>query len=248
MWYVSTGESSLPLRWQLKRFQHTATGLVHLLPSMQSHGRREPAVAIVQAVKPSEVQDASDPVLVAMARKSVPTAVDALIDRHYSAVQRFIARQICDSDFAQDLTQEVFATAFEHLAQLKDDAAFLPWLYRIARNRCHSSHRGTISWTQIAVIDWIDNASSVRTKVSARDHAIEEIDEADMIQHVLDRLRPSYRELLLLRHLAGFSLDEVAAIIGCSRATTQRRINRAEASFRHHYATVEARQDGRQAT
>lgn len=81
-------------------------------------------------VGPDQLQDAPNQFVVAMARRNIPIAMDLLIDRHYSAVQRFLARQTCDPDLAQDLTQEVFATALTRLAQLNDDAAFLPWLYR----------------------------------------------------------------------------------------------------------------------
>lgn len=201
----------------------------------------EPAIRLDQLV------DAPDHVLVDLARQDTPIAMDVLVDRHYSAVQRFLTRQTRDPDLAQDLTQEVFATALTRLTQLNDDATFLPWLYRIARNQCHSSRRRTQRLIPLAVIDWIDIASISRMKtISAQGRSIVDIEEADVIQHALDRLRPEYRELLLLRHLAGFSLDEVATIVDSSRATTQRRINRAEASFRNQYAVMLAQTDGRQ--
>lgn len=201
----------------------------------------------ISSVRPDQLNDAPDHVLVAMARRSIPLAMDVLIDRHYSTVQRFLTRQVQNHDLAQDHTQEVFTTALTHLGQLNDDAAFLPWLYRIARNQCHSSRRDTMRLLPLAVVDWIGAVSSSRmTSIAVHGRSIADIDEAAVIQHVLDRLRPEYRELLLLRHLAGFSLDEVAAIVDCSRATTQRRINRAEARFRNQYAMVQAQTDGRQ--
>lgn len=205
-------------------------------------------MVIQSSTRSDPLADAPDHVLVDLARQKTPFAIDVLIDRHYSPVQRFLTRQTRDPDFAQDLTQEVFATAFERLAQLNDAAAFLPWLYRIARNQCHSSYRRTTRLISIDVIGWIDMATSSRMKpIAAQGRSIVDIAEADVIQQVLDRLRPDHRELLLLRHLAGFTLDEVAAIINRSPQTTQRRINRAEASFRNHHATIEAPQDRWQA-
>lgn len=40
-----------------------------------------------------------------------------------------------DADEVEDVVQETFVRAFRRVAQLKEPAAFEPWLYAIARNR-----------------------------------------------------------------------------------------------------------------
>jgi RNA polymerase sigma-70 factor, ECF subfamily len=40
-----------------------------------------------------------------------------------------------DADEVEDVVQETFVRAFRRVAQLKETAAFEPWLYAIARNR-----------------------------------------------------------------------------------------------------------------
>ena len=79
----------------------------------------------------------SDSQLVARCRSGDQQAWAELVDRfsryvYAISVQAF---RLSDAD-AEDVFQEVFARAYEHLDKLRDDAAVRPWLAQLTRRLC----------------------------------------------------------------------------------------------------------------
>jgi len=82
-------------------------------------------------------QTLSDSQLVARCRSGDQQAWAELVDRfsryvYAIAVQAF---RLPESD-AEDVFQEVFARAYQHLDKLRDDAAVRPWLAQLTRRLC----------------------------------------------------------------------------------------------------------------
>lgn len=65
-------------------------------------------------------------------------AFEALFEQHHARIYDFIARMIDDPAEADDLTQDVFLKAYRKLPETvaRGDFRPVPWLYRIATNRC----------------------------------------------------------------------------------------------------------------
>ncbi|MHC4542383.1 MAG: RNA polymerase sigma factor, partial [Planctomycetota bacterium] len=57
-----------------------------------------------------------------------------LVDEYYEQIYLFMRRLGHDRHASEDLTQDVFFSAWHHIGQLKDDKALNSWLYRIASN------------------------------------------------------------------------------------------------------------------
>ena len=63
-------------------------------------------------------------------------AHEQLLQRYRRSLQHLVLKMVRNPDDAQDLTIEIFARAFRHLAHYKPDYAFSTWLFRIATNCC----------------------------------------------------------------------------------------------------------------
>src|SRR5919198_3777670 len=79
----------------------------------------------------------TDAQLVHRCREGDPEAWNALVERfsryvYAIAVQAFHLRE----HDAEDVFQEVFARAYQHLDSLRDDAAVRPWLGQLTRHAC----------------------------------------------------------------------------------------------------------------
>src|SRR6185437_9169798 len=76
---------------------------------------------------------------VLMAVGSARTALDDRFTRlvldHQRRIYRFVYGMVGVEVLAEDLTQDVFLSAFKALERLPDDANEQAWLYTIARNR-----------------------------------------------------------------------------------------------------------------
>lgn len=63
-------------------------------------------------------------------------AAGALVQRYYPEIHRYLARQLGDREWAEDLSQEVFIAVLQHIDRFDPlRAGFRTWLYRIATNK-----------------------------------------------------------------------------------------------------------------
>lgn len=63
-------------------------------------------------------------------------AFDQLVQMHQRAVFHHCLSVVKDLSSAEDLTQETFVKAYQHLSLFRQQARFSTWLWRIAHNLC----------------------------------------------------------------------------------------------------------------
>jgi len=107
--------------------------------------------------------------------------------------------------------QDVFLTAWQRLAALRDPAAFAPWLSAIARNRATDYLR-----------------SAPRTTELPPDLRAADSDdfEARQVLGVINNLPDAYRETLTLRLVEGMTGPEIAACTGLTEGSVRVNLHR----------------------
>jgi RNA polymerase sigma-70 factor (ECF subfamily) len=174
--------------------------------------------------------DPPDFVLVAQAKAGSETALVRLTARYYQPVRLFLLRRTGDRDLADDLTQETFLRALEHLADLRDDRRFRAWLYQIACRTC--------------LMHWRRGA---RTLIVPLEHATQITDSSApsstdiRVQTILDALPSRLREVLVLHGLHEQAVPEVARTLGISVDAVYKDFSRAKKQFCVLYATGQRR-------
>jgi RNA polymerase sigma-70 factor (ECF subfamily) len=116
---------------------------------------------------------------------------------------------------ARDATQETFISAWRSFGTLREPERFDAWLGRILINQCHMAlrHRGRVR--EVAITDSTDQTpDSAPTSSSDFDAAF-------------DRLSADQRALLVLHHLHGYDIREIAAWLGIPGGTVKWRLSRA---------------------
>jgi RNA polymerase sigma-70 factor (ECF subfamily) len=152
-------------------------------------------------------------------------AEEALFRRYVELVGATAMRMLRNRAEAEDVVQETFLIAFQHIARLRDPEALRGWLVRIALSRVHRRFR----FHRLRSFLGLSFNSMETLEEAASDEASNE-DRAELalIDQGLLRLKASEREVWLLRHAVGCSLEEVASASGCSLATAKRRLRVAE--------------------
>lgn len=180
----------------------------------------------------TRMETAREQGLVARARADT-AAFGELYDFYLPRVYGFIARRVGDRATAEDLT----ATAFERaLAAVRRsdfrNESFGGFLYRVAANAVidHGRRNRRVlplrprSGDGDAVGDG-DESMAIGDERAA--NAFTAAIDRDTLRRALAGVADHHRRVIILRYLDGLASDELAAALGCSRATAAVRLHRA---------------------
>jgi len=148
-----------------------------------------------------------------------------LVERYHQPVFRFARNLIGDEHDAEDITQEVFLAAFDHLASYNAKrASLLTWLFTIARNGCVNYLKRTRPVIDgEAIANTLPAASS---DDSARNEFWSRLDEA------LDVLPIEQKTAFVLAEIEGLPYADIAHIEKTTLGTVKSRIHRAKQRLR----------------
>ena len=184
--------------------------------------------------------------------RALPTAVQALVERaaggEHAAFDRLTelfvdgavrtALAILESEAdARDAVQEAFVAAWRELPRLRDHGQFEAWLTRILVNRCRSvlRHRRVVGLREIALDPPEGATGSARSggdqAVDPRAVSQDAIGEADAIRRAFGRLTPDARVLIVLHHLEGRLVGDIAGLLGVPEGTVKWRLHAARAAL-----------------
>jgi RNA polymerase sigma-70 factor, ECF subfamily len=179
----------------------------------------------------STVPQSLDLSIVSAARAGDAHAIEAVVIQCYPSIRRFLRYLADDSNIADDLTQDVMLSAAVHLPTLSSDTLLMPWLYQMARNALHSYGRRQRRRLIVSLDEWMERASG-KHDVAKPVSAVDEIEDDIVVRQLLNGLSSIDREVMYLRHAAGFTAAEIASVVGISHAATRQRIHRAVSALR----------------
>ena len=179
--------------------------------------------------------------LVEHARRGDHQAFAVLVRRYERKLIRVLTRLVHQPEQARDLAQETFWRVYTRLDRFDTARRFGPWLFRVGINLGLDWLRSAKNETPPAAsIDRTDHNGQALVELPDPDPRIQ-TELAQEVQFILTLIPASYRTILVLRDLEGFSSSEVAAIVGRREATVRWRLAKARAKFREIW---ERRQEG----
>ena len=160
-----------------------------------------------------------------MASSDIDARFTSMFERHYNEVLAYCARRGVRSE-AEDATAEVFAVAWRRIDEI-DWETVRPWLYGIARgvmnNRWRSLKRHSRLTNKIASLAPLshDNPDVV---------VVRRAQDAEVVG-VLQLLKASDQEVLMLAAWEELTVREIAVAIGISTSAAEQRLHRARRRF-----------------
>jgi RNA polymerase sigma-70 factor, ECF subfamily len=152
--------------------------------------------------------------------------VQANLRRIYLQVYRIVG----NADDAQDLTQEVFIKALQRNEQIQDAQKAAHWLSRIATHTAIDFLRRR-KRSPFSPSDDLTMQSTSDTGESPEQGALRG-EQRSILDAGLKRLSERERTALVLRDVEGFSAEEVAEHLSCSKATVRSHIANARVKFK----------------
>ncbi len=177
--------------------------------------------------------------LVRLSQAGDEAAFEQLVRRHQHRVFALVGGILRHPEDVEDIAQQVFLKAYLGLKKFDQRAAFSTWLYKIAVNECWDYLRkkkvrpllyeADLSEEQVSRLDGI--ASYERPPESPS----ERIEARQALDYVLGALSEQDRQLLILKEIEGFSVQELAEILGLNVNTVKVRLFRARGRIMNAY-------------
>jgi RNA polymerase sigma-70 factor, ECF subfamily len=165
-----------------------------------------------------------DTELVLRAQRGDQSAFAEIASISYGRLNSFAYGVLRERGAAEDATQQAMLQAWRNLPKLRDPARFDAWAYRLTLNACHAEARRAKRWMPNLAIE--GNHEPV-----ARDE-IGPIADRDLLERGFRSLPVEQRAVLVLRHLVGLPLEEVAQTLDIPAGTARSRLYRALQSMR----------------
>ena len=172
---------------------------------------------------------ATDAELAKDALAGAEAAYRELVTRYATPAVNFIFRFVRDRALAEDLAQEGFLRVYQRLNTFDPGRKFSSWFFQVLRNitidylRVHRLPTSSLddlaeAGNQGAVVDR-DSASPEQLAGQS--------ELATAMSAALSRIRPEYREVVVLRYQEGLTQPEIAEILGLPSGTVKTYLHRA---------------------
>ena len=173
----------------------------------------------------------------AKAREGDLGAFNELVNRYSRKIYR-LAKHITQNDEdAEDVLQETFLKAFEHLGDFQGQSKFYTWIVRIAVNESLMRLRKRKSDRTVPLDEPLDTGEDTVVRDIAvwednpeQKYSREEI--AGILDEAVQSLKPAFRTVFVLRDIEELSTEETAEALGISVPAVKSRLLRARLQLR----------------
>jgi RNA polymerase sigma-70 factor (ECF subfamily) len=178
----------------------------------------------------------SDEALVSRILKGERHLFDIVVQRHRHRLMRVAMSIMRNETEAEDVVQDAFLSAYQHLAQFAGRAKFSTWLSRIAMHRAfalvaqNSRH--------VSLDEEYEDEQPVRVVPDSAPDPEQRLyfhEVVSLVGAAVAELPESYRSVLLMREGEGADTSSTARNLHLSQSNVKVRLHRARAMVRAHY-------------
>jgi RNA polymerase sigma-70 factor (ECF subfamily) len=143
-------------------------------------------------------------------------------------VWKVVAAMLLDTQKTEDLVQQSFIQAYQHLHRFQPGRDFAPWIKAIARNIVREQIRGQLREgrrLELYYNHWLEFHGD--PAATERDELVREA-----LEDCARKLPPAASEMIQLRYHRALSFDEIAAALGRTVEATRQALSRVRLALR----------------
>lgn len=142
------------------------------------------------------------------ARNGDREAFGKLYDTFLDAVYRFVYFRVSSREDAEDITEQTFVSAFEHIGNYKEQGLpFEAWIYKIGRNKIIDYYRSKKKHVSL------ENAIGIPDGEQNPQRDAENNLTKEYIMTCMQRLPESYQEIIILKFIEEKTNEEVSVLL-----------------------------------
>ena len=192
---------------------------------------------VTMAMPVSSQAGVDESILVAQSRQGDTVAFGELVRRYEAKIFRLALHVTQNREDGEDVLQETFMKAYEHLDQFQGNSKFYTWIVRIAVNQALMKLRRRKTDKSVSLDETIDTGEdTIVREIAAWDENPEQRFSREELGGILDTavdsLEPPYRSVFVLRDIEELSTEETADALGLSIPAVKSRLLRARLQLR----------------
>lgn len=149
------------------------------------------------------MQTLNDSQLVFLTLQGNKESFNCLVDRYWPMAMALCISRISDVSAAEDIAQEAFIQAYQHLTTLRDPSRFAGWLTRIVQKKCVDYYRSSQK-RKTMPLSVLEKVPAFVSNPGLTDAQI------GLIRDKISRLPEKYQHVIILRFMAGLSTQEIS--------------------------------------
>jgi RNA polymerase sigma-70 factor (ECF subfamily) len=176
------------------------------------------------------VREGNERELLRRIRRGERAACEEFVQMHYRSVYGLLFNLSRNAAQAEDLTQETFAAAWEHIGAFDGRGSFAAWLYRISYNKFLDAQRSQRRQDSSRTM-----ARCAQRPLALSDNPAElavSNERAAQLCEAIHRLEDASRDVIIMHYLQGLSFSEMAEVLGEPAGTVKWRVSQALARLR----------------
>ena len=171
--------------------------------------------------------------LVRRAQRGQVDAFEAIFRRYQARIYTFLRHKVGRREEAEDLTQTTFVRAWDTIQGLRSPGALGAWLHRIAANAARDYLKSARRRSELPLFDDAVSAGVAANEAGAdpaRDALDAETREA--VRRAIAALPELHRSVVVMHHLEGMGVADIAQALGVRAGTVMSRLSRAREALR----------------
>lgn len=168
----------------------------------------------------------SDAMLVDRLRRGDSAAGEALAQKYYQPLVRYLQRLVGSEQLAEEMHQQTWLSVLEHLDRFDATnvaGGFKAWLFRIATNKANDHWRS--SGREKAAKQGLKLVTD--EELPAADYRMEGSEQEVRLKRAIEQLPAPQKQVLMLRYYSNLKFVEIAEMLGCPLNTALGRMHKA---------------------
>jgi RNA polymerase sigma-70 factor (ECF subfamily) len=174
-----------------------------------------------------EMQAWSDEEVVGRVVAGDAALFEILMRRHNQRIYRFVRGILDDDGEAEDVMQEAYIRAYQHLGQFEGRSKFVTWLTRIAMHEAFARAERLKRQTSLNDDEVLADMKSTLASTDNPERKVANRELQDVLEAAILSLPPKYRAVMMARDVEEMSTAEAAETLEISEESVKVRLHRA---------------------
>lgn len=159
--------------------------------------------------------------------------IEELYQKKFLIIFKHLINMGCSKENAEDIVQNTFYKVVENMVHL-EEKNLSAWIFKVSINQFYDKCRQQQRFPKVNIDD--DAFITIFIQEETGEDLLLQKEFYGDIRNILDKLKPSYKNLLLLKYDLGLSYEEIAMMLDMKVETVRTSLYRARKEFKKNWS------------